>query len=361
MQKVKLYQYNNIQDDLLFWIKQFLAPKVYSSKEKKLITKEDRDKICENLLESNHIDMLRGHIRVARSKGLYNLPDYLNPLYKLYMYIVDDMKIDDIQKLDTTFINIYVEIGLAKNTSKTQQLHYDQIRSLFKFIENNNSDEYKFNIGFLRSGEKTKSPVNKTKKTKQTFLEPSDLAKFIGKLKDLKTNHPNNFHTRVMIKFLCCGGLRKEELVRLQLSSYAIEDVNGEKHIKILIDGKGDKQRIVYILYSLMGKEFEEFISLRISMQKDSNALFITRDSTEYSSRSVEDMVFRAYKNTGYGSKGLSIHSLRRSFIVYLHSSNVTLENIGSLLGYSPIEMGEIYVYLSEQRKYKVVDLSQCL
>lgn len=357
MKKTNLYQYNNIEDDLFFWLVQFLAPKVYSIKEKKPLTKQEKDEIYKSILESSDIDMLRSHIRVARTKGLYNLPDYLNPLYKLYMYVIENKKIDDIKNLNTTYINTYVEVALAKNTSKTQQLHYDQIRSLFKFIENNNSDEYRFNIGLLRSGKRATSPIDKTKKAKQTFLEPSDLVKFLKKLEDLKFNHPNNFQTIVMIKFLCFGGLRKEELVNLKLDSYSIENLDKEKYLRLLIIGKGSKERLVYIKYSLIKKDFELFREVRVETDSDSEYLFITRTGTKYSLRAIEDSVYRAFRNTGFGSRGLTVHSLRRSYSTALHAKGKTIEEISKLLGHSKEEFTELYTFVSQEKKYEVVDL----
>lgn len=357
MKKTNLYQYNNTKEDLLFWIKQFMSPKIYSTKEKKPVAKEEKDELHKSILDSSAIDTLRSHIRLARTKGLYNLPDVFNPLYKLYKHVLKDKKIDDIKKLNTTYINVYVEVALAKNTSKTQQLHYDYIRSLFKFIENNNLDKHKFNIGFLRSGKRATSPIDKTKKPKQSFLEPSDLVKFIGKLKDLQINHPNNFQTRVMIKFLCYGGLRKEELANLKLSDYSIENLQRVKYMKLLIIGKGSKERVVYIKYSLIKEDFLSFMDIRKDALTDNDFLFITRDNKGYSLRAIEDMVSRAFKNTGFGNRGLTVHSLRRSFSTYLHASGKTIEEISRLLGHSKVEFTELYTFVAQEKKYEVVDL----
>lgn len=357
MKKTNLYQYNNTKEDLLFWIKQFIAPKIYSTKEKKPITKGEKDELHKSILDSSDIDTLRSDIRLARTKGLYNLPDVFNPLYKLYKHVLKDKKIDDIEKLNTTYINVYVEVALAKNTSKTQQLHYDYIRSLFKFIENNNSDDYKFNIGLLRSGKRATSPIDKTKKPKQTFLEPSDLVKFIEKLKDLKINHPNIFQTRVMIKFLCYGGLRKEELANLKLSDCSIENLERVKYMKLLIIGKGSKERVVYIKYSLIKEDFLSFMDIRKDALTDNDFLFITRDNKGYSLRAIEDMVSRAFKNTGFGGRGLTVHSLRRSFSTYLHANGKTIEEISRLLGHSKVEFTELYTFVSQEKKYQIADL----
>lgn len=368
MKKIKLNKHNSIADDLRFWIAQWMATKVYAvkvkpiSKEKeKKVGKLVKEDVESNILNSKDLEEMRSHILLGKSQGLYNLANNFNPVYQFYNFTVENKKITDISQINTTFTDSFVQIALADKTAKTQELYYDQVKSLFKFIESNITDDFKFNIGYLRNGMRATSPIDKSQKVEQTFLEPRELLKFLKKIKEARFNHPNNFQTIMMLKFLCYGGLRKEELVRLQLDSYSIEDMDSDKYMKILVEGKGDKQRIVYIQYSLIKEEFEKFMAIRKDMQKDSNALFVTREGTQYSPRSVEDMVFRAYKNTGYGGRGLSVHSLRRSFATYLHANNVKLEDIAKLLGHSSTEMTETYVYLSEQKKYEVVDLLECI
>lgn len=323
MKKTTLNQYNNIKDDLFFWIKEFIATKAYTVKVKEVLQKKrlrvgelNKEVIHQQILNSSNMDELREHVRVARTQGLYNLPDYLNPLSKLYMYVLKDRNITNIKNLNTNYINSYIEIGLSENTAKTQTLHYDQMRSLFKFIENNILDDFKFNIGFLRSGKRATNPIDKTKLPKQTFLEPEELIAFLKKVKTLKFNHPNIRQTIVMIKFLCLGGLRKEELVNLTLKSVHVEKRDGKKYLKIDVLGKGNKERIVYIDYALIKEDFELFLEIRQSSKSATQALFITREGEKYSHRTVEDIVFRALKGCGFGNKGITVHSLRRSLCI---------------------------------------------
>ncbi|OGS70774.1 MAG: hypothetical protein A3F91_09685 [Flavobacteria bacterium RIFCSPLOWO2_12_FULL_35_11] len=364
MKKTNLNQSNNIKDDLFFWIKEFIATKAYTVKVKEVLQKKrlrvgelDKEVIHQQILNSSNMDELREHVRVARTKGLYNLPDYLNPLFKLYMYVLKDKNISDIKNLNTNYINSYIEIGLSENTAKTQTLHYDQMRSLFKFIESNILDDFKFNIGFLRSGKRATNPIDKTKSPKQTFLEPDELVTFLKKVQTLKFNHPNIKQTIVMLKFLSYGGLRKEELVNLTLKSVYTEKRDGKKYLKIDVIGKGSKERVAYINYALIKEDFEAFLEIRQSSTVKCDALFITRDGEKYSHRTVEDIVFRALKGCGFGKRGLTPHSLRRSYATYLYAKGVRIEEISKLLGHNKVEMSEIYIFLTEQKKYEVVDL----
>lgn len=350
-------QFNNIQDNLLFWIKQFIATKVYIVKEKKEITKDKKNSLHVKILNSKDIDELREHTREARREGLYNLPDNLNPLYKFYKHIEADVKIANIKKIDTTYTSSYVENGLAENTSKTQELHYDQIKSLFKFIENNNSEKHRFNIGYLRSGKKATSPIDKSKPKKQTYLEPEELIEFLRRLKDCNFTHPNKFQPIVMIKFLCFAGIRKEELVNLKRKDICKTKIEKEVYLKILVHGKGNKERLVYIKYSLIKKDYLAFMRIRLDTETDSEYLFITRNGKEYSHRTIEDLLRRVFESTRFDNRGLSAHSLRRSMCTYLYSEGVRIEYISKLMGHSSEEMTETYIFLSEQKKYEIVDL----
>ncbi len=369
MKKTTLHQCNNLPDDLKFWITEWIVSKVYAIKKKQISESKEkkvgklvREDVGQNIRSAKNIKEIKECVLLGAKQGLQNLNNNFNPLYQFYNFIIDDKKIDDIAKIDTNKTNSFIQIVLADKSAKTQEQYYTQIKSFFKFIEQNITDDFKFNIGYLRNGMRATSPVDKSQKVEQTFLEPSELLIFLKKLKTgCRFNHPNNFQAIIMIKFLCYGGLRKEELTKLQLDSYSVEKMDGDEYMKILVEGKGDKQRIVYIQYSLIKEEFLKFLQIREEMQEDSNALFVTRESTQYSPRSVEDMVFRAYKNTGFGGRGLSVHSLRRSFATYLYANGVKLEDIAKLLGHSSTEMAETYMYLSQQKKYEVVDLLECI
>lgn len=364
MNKAKLENSNNLAGNLLFWIKQFMGQKVYTVKVKELssikrksVGELNKDEVCKNILSAKDIEELKAHAFAAKKQGMYNLPDNLNPQYKFFNFVIGDKNLTGIKQINTDTVHSFVQVALAKNTPKTQEQYYDQVKSLFKFIENNNQEGHKFNIGLLRNGKKSTSPIDKSIVVEQTFLEPRELLGFLKKIKNLRFNHPNPLQTGMILKFACYGGLRKEELVKLDLDSYCLEKFGSETYMKLSIKGKGDKEREVYVLYSLIKKEFEIFLETRKEMQKKSNALFVTRLSTRYSPRSIEEMVFRAFINTGYGGRGLTVHSLRRSYATYLYSSGVNIEEIAKLLGHSAEEMTETYIYLSQQKKYEVVDL----
>jgi len=171
IKKINLHQYNNIKYDLLFWLKQWMITKVYSVKVKPIIEEKEKkvgklvkEDVETNILNSKDIEEMRTHILLAKRQGLYNLPDNFNPLFKFYNFTIYSKKIDDIAEIDTNFTATYVYMVLAMNTPKTQELYYDQVKSFFKFIENNITDDFKFNIGFLRNGMKATSPIDKSQK-----------------------------------------------------------------------------------------------------------------------------------------------------------------------------------------------------
>lgn len=359
MVKTPLCQFDNIKDDLFFWIKQFIGTKIYSVKEKKPVSKEEKATLHVNILNAKNIDELREYSREARRKGLYSLPEYLNPSYLFFAHVQADKKLNNLKDIDTTYVHSYIISTLSKLAPYTQNLHHDQIKSLFKFIDTNNSDEHKFKIGFLRSGKRATSPTSPKAPKKQTFLEPNEFVGFLKSIRNHIYKHPNPFQTIMMIKFLCFGGLRKEELVDLKLNSILGKNINieGKKYLKLLVVGKGSKERLVYINYSLIKDDYEKFLEIRNETETDSDALFIASKGNKYSSRTIEDIMARAYRNSGLGGKGYGSHTLRRSFAYYLYAKGVSIDKIGKLLGHSSTEMTEEYIFLFEQKKYEIVDL----
>ncbi|AXH16501.1 hypothetical protein CP985_13505 [Malaciobacter mytili LMG 24559] len=82
------------------------------------------------------------------------------------------------------------------------------------------------------------------------FLEPDVFAKFIGEIKNYKTNHPNPFLRKLIHKFFCFGGLRAEEMQHIKHEDISFKTMEQKKYMQIYVLGKGNKERFVYILFN---------------------------------------------------------------------------------------------------------------
>jgi len=350
MTKMPLMQFISVQDDLLFWIKQYIASKIYAIKSNKPIGDTGKKDLNTKILNAQNINELNKYVLNAKSYGLNNLYGYSNPLYKFYIYIGDKENIFNIKDIDILFLNKYTKDVLFSYTTKTQTMHYNQILSLFKFISNNNREGYSFGIGLSKGDIKTKSPINKNKTKDIKYLTPKQLVDFFKSLRGVGFNDPNKFQPMVIIKFLCFGGLSKEELINIRIKD--IEKVEKENKLYLKISTHLKREKNIYIQYALIENDYNLFLNKRI-MHSSSEYLFITRNKKPYASQTITNLVRRIFIATKLHVSGTQ-YDLHKSFIVYLHIiEGLPLDNIAKLLDYSPKKIAEIYAFLLSNHTIK--------
>lgn len=365
MKKTELKQFNNTSKDLLFWITQYIASKVYRLKLSKGYTDDkkkvgnalkyfDREKSYELITKSEAIESLKDNTnKIAQS--MMGLRAYSSPLYSFYAKVSKDKKIRSIQDIDTNYINSYTSLN------KLSGNYYKQLRSLFKFIDKNIADDFEFNIGLKRDGSKAKLPVRMSNEKTYNFLEPDDFAKFIGSIKKYKPNHPNPHMTRLMMKFFCFGGLRASEVQQIKINDISFKNISKDKYMQLHINGKGNKKRFVYILYDLLKNDYELYKKVRSEKKHTCKNLFYTRLDEPFSDKRIYDIVKAYYENSELELENFSSHVLRRSQATFLHFKGVDFKTISILLGHDDEESTEFYVFATKQKAREVPNIFEYL
>lgn len=355
MNKQELEQFKDKNKDLLFWIKEYLANKVYRLKINKDIENFNREVNYDLVLSSSDINELRTNANTVTQK-MSGLSTYSSPLINFYNYVIKDKKIASLTSIDTNYINSYTR---KENLSAE---YFKQVRSFFKFIDKYNTN-HEFNIGFLKDGTKAKLPLKMKREKTYNFLEPKVFAEFIGNIKNYKSTHPNPFVIKLMLKFFCFGGLRADEVQHIKeedISFKNMENMENKKYMQIYVLGKGNKERFVYILFDLLKNDYEQYLKVKQDNNHNTEFLFYTRDIKMFSDKRIYDIVTNFNKNT-LKIPNLSPHTIRRSYSSYLHYSGVSLETITKLLGHDQDETVEFYVFASKEKAKEVPDLFKFL
>lgn len=212
--KKNIKPFDNIKEDLLFWLKDYLCTKIYSltpNKGKVELFQKNKNKYHDLVLNSKNIEELMANTKIIANGGLSNLKTYTVPLYTFFEYIVKDKKkINCIKQIDTEIVNSYALLKYGKLKPNTKRVYYIQLRSFFKYIDDKSydSDNFRFNIGELKDGTKAKNPVKITATKTFRYLEPKDFEKLIESIKTYKSKRKDVFNQRLMIKFFALGGLR---------------------------------------------------------------------------------------------------------------------------------------------------------
>lgn len=144
--------------------------------------------------------------------------------------------------------------------------------------------------------------------------------------------------------FLNCG-MRLNELVSINL-----DDIDFEER-RLLLKGKGNKQRIIYINDACISA-LKTYINSRKNPPEEPNALFLSKQKKRISRRRVEQIIEKLLNETGLGNRGISPHKLRHTAatLMYQHGDVDTLV-IKEVLGHASIATTEIYTHLSDDLK----------
>ncbi|MBK6363460.1 MAG: tyrosine-type recombinase/integrase [Saprospiraceae bacterium] len=149
----------------------------------------------------------------------------------------------------------------------------------------------------------------------------------------------------VLLFILYGGGLRLNEVISMQ-----VNDIWWDRNQMLIRSGKGNKDRVVMLsqtLKQLLRKYFNEFMPQQWLFEGQDN-------QTQYSERSVQNVVKNAVKKAGI-TKKVSPHTLRHCFATHLLDAGIQLPYIQTLLGHKDVKTTMIYTHVTTQSISHVV------
>ncbi len=210
------------------------------------------------------------------------------------------------------------------------------VRNLFNFL--------------IREGVMTSNPGVDIAAPKAPKRLPETLdADQVGRLLDIRLDHPLATRDRAIMELLYSSGLRLAELVGL-----AVTDVDLAEGT-VRVEGKGAKTRVVPV-----GGKARDAVRdwLRVRPQflkNDEPALFISRNGYRLSARNVQARVQRWARVLGL-SRDVSPHTFRHSMATHVLESSGDLRAVQELLGHADISTTQIYTHLDFQHLARIYD-----
>jgi len=161
---------------------------------------------------------------------------------------------------------------------------------------------------------------------------------------------PLGLRDRAILEVFYASGLRRKELVRLDLY-----DVNLEKKTLLVRQGKGHKDRMLPL-----GRWACHYIKLYLEKSRplalpdaSEKALFLGRRGQRLTPGQVGRIVLQYAKNLAPG-KRLTCHALRHTFATHLLEAGAEIRAIQELLGHSQLKSTQIYTRISPQELKKI-------
>lgn len=151
-----------------------------------------------------------------------------------------------------------------------------------------------------------------------------------------------------IIEFLFCLGLRIGEM-----SALNIDDYNREEH-SLLIHGKGNKERLMFISSPVVVQKLHTWLVTRTELNPKDSALFINKYGKRLSIYSIEN-IFYKYRNISKINPSATPHFMRHSFATQLLNHGAGIRDVQELLGHNSIVTTQIYTEVSMTRKKEVL------
>jgi|YelNatPaOPRAMG01_1025707.scaffolds.fasta_scaffold00315_26 integrase/recombinase XerC len=175
------------------------------------------------------------------------------------------------------------------------------------------------------------------------FLTQKEVESLIEGIPDTT---PLGIRDKAVVECLYSTGMRISELVRLNVS-----DLRGSN--QVIIKGKGNKERIVFFgEYAMESLErYLKEVRPILTKREGEDALFLNKNGTRLSSRSVERMIERYGYMIG---KDISPHTMRHSFATHLLENGADLRAVQELLGHSDLSTTQKYLHITLERLKEV-------
>ena len=258
---------------------------------------------------------------------------YSSILESFYEYMTryeDKMLVDEVNnKIILEYVNSESKLSIS-----TKQLRLTVLKTFFKYIDKNYS-----NYNFV--DDLSEITIKKPKKEIESLnpYEVENLLAIFNKPNSISYNYNRD---KLIITIFLFTGVRVSELLNIKFTD--IQKLDNDDIYKILINGKGSKQRYIYIKEDKIVKEFN-FIKQNNSTQ----LLFTTNRFKPLSRVGIYNIVTNKLRKAKIDKKG--VHILRHTFAKTLVSKNINLSTIKDLLGHENIATTMIYAKSDESNK----------
>jgi len=223
------------------------------------------------------------------------------------------------------------ELGYAKTTVARRVA---AVRSWCRFL--------------CRQGTLTVNPADSLRgprqdKTLPHFLGVEDVVRLLDAP---QVDVPLGLRDRALLETLYSAGLRVSELTGLN-----VEDVDFQESMAT-VRGKGRRERLALLgppALEALRRWLDGRAAVMAALQRPQTALFLNKNGTRLSSRSVGRLLEKYLKQAGLDPR-TSPHTLRHSFATHLLDNGADIRSVQELLGHRSLSTTQIYTHVTTHR-----------
>ncbi len=268
---------------------------------------------------------------MAKNKGLCSSD---TPDEKIDLSPIDLDFIQSVNLTDAYQFLIYCK-DVRNNSEATRSRRVIAVRRFYNYLSEN--------LGLIDKNPLKNLDAPKMKKSLPKYLTLEESERLLSVIDG---RHKERDYAIVTL-FLNCG-MRLSELVAIDYND--IKDDGS-----IVITGKGNKERIVYLNQACIDAVIK-YIKVRPNDGVKDRALFLSSRNKRISPKTVQHMVYGYLEKAGLGDRGLSVHKLRHTAatLMYQHG-NVDLLLLKEILGHENLGTTEIYTHINDEATRKAI------
>lgn len=209
------------------------------------------------------------------------------------------------------------------------------VKSFFKYLS-------KMEVIDRNPAENLETP--KIEKKEPKVISMDDASEVLFMAKNDGTNERTWFRDYTVVSMFLFTGIRREELTNIRLADVSLDSR------KILIHGKGNKQRTVYMndmLHSILSEYIMKYRK-DLRLAEKSPYLFVSNQSEKMSVNTVNNIINTIFEKAGVKEKGVSAHILRKRFATTVFNSTNDVATVSKMLGHSSPTVTMRYLSIGE-------------
>jgi integrase/recombinase XerC len=276
------------------------------------------------------------HLRFERRLSALTVKNYHRDIEALYTFLCN-AEVSDWARVDGGHVRSFAaRLHRRGQAPRSIQRRLAAVRNLFDYL--------------LREGVVGANPGVDITAPKAPRRLPETLdADAMGRLLDVRGDHPIATRDRAIMELLYSSGLRLAELAGLQVTDVDLAEGT------VRVTGKGAKTRIVPV-GAKAREALRDWLKVRPQLEKSpTTTMFISRLGRPLSNRNIQARVEHWAHRLGL-PQGVSPHTFRHSFATHLLESSGDLRAVQEMLGHADIGTTQIYTHLDFQHLARIYD-----
>jgi len=277
------------------------------------------------------------HLRIERALATNTIESYQRDLAKFSLFLSDGKK--DFAHLSPSNIEAFeVLLKETKISSSSINRCISALKGFYRYC----ALEYEI------SNPMTESTTLNTPRRLPKALSISEITSLIESAK--REGDPISLRDYAILEILYSTGARVSEVIGINFSDIATQDLEGERISVVKLRGKGSKERIVP-LGKFAFAALDEYLVrtkplLAAKNAKSESALFLNSRGKRLSRQSAWQIVLDAAHATGLEGK-VSPHVFRHSYATHLLDGGADIRVVQELLGHSSVTTTQIYTLIT--------------